>query len=77
MNDSSEEKRLEDLLVFYLKKIRVELMKDRSFKEYLNDQRILDERQQKIKNEKELLKKNIENYIDINKYLTINKLLKE
>lgn len=52
-------------------------MKDRSFKEYLNDQRILDERQQKIKNEKELLKKNIENYIDINKYLTINKLLKE
>ena len=77
MNDSSEEKRLEDLLVFYLKKIWVELMKDRSFKEYLNDQRILDERQQKIKNEKELLKKNIENYIDINKYLTINKLLKE
>ena len=35
MNDSSEEKYLEDLLRFYLKRIHGELLKDKKFKEYL------------------------------------------
>jgi hypothetical protein len=35
MNDSLEEKCLEDLLRFYLKRIHGELLKDKKFKEYL------------------------------------------
>ena len=37
MNDSSEEKYLEDLLRFYLKRIHKELLGDKRFKEYLKE----------------------------------------
>ena len=95
MNDSSEEKCLEDLLRFYLKRIHGELLKDKKFKEYLdkkgkNDKKSTKkERENTEKLKKELfkeyynkifsvpIKKNIDNYIKINKFLTINDLLKE
>lgn len=95
MNDSSEEKYLEDLLRFYLKRIHGELLKDKKFREYLdkkgkNDKKSTKkERENAEKLKKELfkeyynkifsapIKKNINNYIKINKFLTINDLLKE
>ena len=52
MNDSSEEKCLEDLLRFYLKRIHGELLKDKKFKEYLD---------KKGKNDKKSTKKEREN----------------
>lgn len=95
MNDSSEEKYLEDLLRFYLKRIHGELLKDKKFKEYLDKKGKNDkestkkERENTEKLKKELfkeyynkifsapIKKNIDSYIKINKFLTINDLLKE
>lgn len=95
MNNSSEEKYLEDLLRFYLKRIHGELLKDKKFKEYLdkkgkNDKKSTKkERENAEKLKKELfkeyynkifsapIKKYINNYIKINKFLTINDLLKE
>ena len=95
MNDSSEEKYLEDLLRFYLKRIHGELLKDKKLKEYLDKKGKNDkestkkERENTEKLKKELfkeyynkifsasIKKNIDNYIKINKFLTINDLLKE
>jgi len=86
MNDSSEEKYLENLLIFYLKRIHEELKKDRNFKEYLNEKK---EENSKGKIKKRLfekyyervfsykIKKNIESFISINKLLLINELLKE
>ena len=85
MNDSSEEKCLEDLLKFYLKRIHGELLKDKKFKEYLDKKGKNDKEKAKKELFKEYynkifsvpIKKNIDNYIKINKFLTINDLLKE
>lgn len=95
MNDSSEEKCLEDLLRFYLKRIHGELLKDKKFKEYLDKKGKNDEegtkkeKEDKEKIKKELFKeyynkkfsvptkRNIDDFIKINKFLTINDLLKE
>ena len=95
MNDSSEEKYLEDLLRFYLKRIHGELLKDKKFKEYLDKKGKTDKESTKKEKEntekfkKKLfkeyynkifsapIKENINNYIKINKLLTINDLLKE
>lgn len=86
MNDSSEEKCLEDLLMFYLKRIHEELKKDKNFKEYLKEKK---EDNSKEEIRKKLfekyyervfsykIKKNIESFININKFLLINELLKE
>ena len=67
MNDSSEEKCLEDLLRFYLKRIHGELLKDKKFKEYLD---------KKGKNDKKSTKKERENTEKLKKILiTISRLI--
>lgn len=85
MNDSSEEKYLEDLLRFYLKRIHGELLKDKKFKEYLKKNEEEEQEELRKKSFEEYynkifsyeVKKSIQNYININKFLAINELLKE
>ena len=85
MNDSSEEKYLEDLLRFYLKRIHKELLGDKRFKEYLKENEEEEEEEVRKKSFEEYynkifsykIKKSIQNYNNINKFLAINELLKE
>ena len=85
MNDSLEEKCLEDLLRFYLKRIHGELLKDKKFKEYLKKNEEEEQEELRKKSFEEYynkifsyeVKKSIQNYININKFLAINELLKE
>ena len=87
MNDSSEEKYLEDLLRFYLKRIHGELLKDKKFKEYLDKKGKTDKESTKKEKEntEKLKKKLFKEYYNkifsapikenINSYIKINKLL--
>lgn len=85
MNDSSEEKYLEDLLRFYLRRIHKELLEDKRFKEYLKENEEEEEEEVRKKSFEKYynkifsykIKKSIQNYNNINKFLAINELLKE